>query len=100
MEGLLYQFQTEPWFIVTGDLVVDDLVMAGNLDVGGSIRARRSAEFESGLGYANAGAQISAPTMFVWDMLVTSESVVADLYVSAVKPDARVVCERMEIGQY
>lgn len=99
VEGLLYQYQTEPWFIVTGDLVMDNLVMAGNLDVGGSIRARQSVEFESGLGYTNAGDEIAAPTLFVWDMPVTCNSVSTELYVSRVKLGDRVKCQQADVGR-
>lgn len=90
VDGLLYQYETEPWFIVTGSLVVDNLVMAGNLDVGGHIRARQSAEFDSGLGYTHAGNEITAPTMFVWDMPVTCSTLATDLYVSRCKVEDRV----------
>lgn len=95
--GVVFQYETEPWFIVTGDLRVRNLVMAGNMDIRGDLVVEECAEFESGLGYAHVGGLLRASTIIGWDMPVTCKRLECGTLVSnhssATNPTGNIVCE-------
>lgn len=78
VEGLFYQFETEPFFIVTGNLKVENLILAGNLDVGGDLQVQNFAGFESGLGYTYVANTFKAKQCVLWDMCLQAKNVEVD----------------------